>query len=271
MPTLDPGLERVLGALVKGLRELDVKFCVVGALVQELLLDTPPDMKTSDADVVILVANLDAFEAVKGGLASRGFSRTRGPHRLLYEGGGIADLLPYSHELAPGGKLELGPNTVMNMAGFDHAVDEAVHVTLDSGLRVPVVPLPLYALLKLVAYTDRKAQKDLEAVEHLFRNYAETDDRRWGLEYRGELIDFHYGPAYLLGQDGRKFRDDNVAKVVGPLLATLAEGAGEASADDDAEDEWKARREDLFLWYERGLNISGAENEEEGGVPPSLR
>lgn len=252
MPTLDPGLERVLSALVTGLREMEVKFSVVGALVQELLLDTPPDVKTNDADVVILVADLDAFKAVKEGLASRGFSQTRVPRLLVYEGGGIADILPYSRELAPEGRLELDPGTVINMAGFDHAVEEAIHVTLDSGLVVPVVPLPLYALLTLIAFTDRKAQKDVEAVEHLLRNYAETDDRRWGLEYRGTLIDFDYGSAYLLGLDGRKFNDDNVAKVVGPLLTTLSDGAGEA---DDAEETWKPRREDLLLWYQRGLGI----------------
>lgn len=259
MPKLDPGLERLLEALVNALREMHVRFCVVGALAQELLLDVPPDIRTNDADAVIVVADLEAFEEVKTRLEARGFARTRVSHRLTYKDGGIADILPYSRELAPGGKLQLGPDNVMNMAGFDHAVDEAVNVTLDSGLVVPIVPLPLYALLKLVAYTDRKAGKDINAVDHLLRNYAEDDDRRWGLEHRGELIDFDYGPAYLLGQDSRKFLDDEVAKVVGPLLVSLSEGVG---ADSDGDETWKARREDLFRWYQRGLGIGGDANDE---------
>jgi predicted nucleotidyltransferase len=254
MPRLDPVLERLLGALVRGLQELNVRFCVVGALVQELLLHTPPDVRTNDADVVILVADFEAFDAVKAGLERRGFSRTRIPHRLTYHEGGIADLVPYSRELAPDGKLELGPDTVMNTAGFDHAVEEALHVTLDSGPVVPIVPLPLYALLKLVAYSDRKAQKDIDALEHLLRYYAEDDDRRWGLEHRGDLIDFDYGPAYLLGLDGRTFLDEGVVKAVGPLLPTLSRGAGGDSGDDG---DGRARREDLFLWYQRGLGLDG--------------
>lgn len=260
MPSADPALEPALTALVEGLRALSVRFCIVGALVPELLLETKPDTRTNDADAVVLVADLAAFDAVKQDLASSGFSKTRMPHRLTYQDGGIVDILPYSQELAPDGTLRLPPDMVLNMAGFDRVIGAAVQVTLDSGLVVPVAPLALFALLKLVAYTDRKAEKDLAAVEHLLRHYAEDDDRRWGLEHRGELVEYDYGPAYLLGKDGTTFMGPDLVKVLQPLLATLsdearASGGVRARDDDDHDDEWKPRREDLFLWYRRGLEL----------------
>jgi len=40
MPTVDAAIEPALTALVNGLRELGVTFCIVGALVAELQLET---------------------------------------------------------------------------------------------------------------------------------------------------------------------------------------------------------------------------------------
>ena len=255
MPNIDPALAPVLTALVRGLRARGVPFCIIGALVPELLLETKPDVRTNDADAVVSVPDLAAFEAVKKGLAASGFFEARTPHRLSYREGGLVDILPYSHELAPDGLLRLPPARVINTAGFDRVVEAALEVTLDSGVVVPVTPLPLYALLKLVAYTDRKAEKDLDSVEHVLRHYAHDDDRRWGLEHEGELVEYDYGSAYLLGTDGMKFIDPDLIKTLEPLLVSLSEGGAGSPIRENEDHEWKPRREDLFLWYRRGLGL----------------
>ena len=254
MATIDPALEPVLSALVRGLRELGVPFCVVGALVPQLLLDTKPTSRTNDADVVVFVPDVAAFDAVKKGLASN-FSETPVPHRLRYAPGGLVDLLPYSHDLAPNGTLRLPPDLVLNMAGFDRVLEAAVEVRLDSGSVVPVTPLSLYALLKLVAYTDRTQQKDIEAVEHVLRFYADDDDRRWGLEHGDTLVDYDYGPAYLLGLDGAPFLDAALRRTLHPLLADLAEGSTVPPRAERDDYDWRPRREDLFHWYRLGLGL----------------
>ncbi len=251
MPALDPAVERVLTALVGGLRTLDVRFCVVGALVPELLLAERPAVRTNDADAVVMVADLAAFEAVKAGLVPAGFSPTRLAHRLGYAGGGVADLLPYGRELAPDGILRLAPDSRINLAGFECLSASAVDVALDSGLVVPVAPLPLFVLLKLVAYTDRRAEKDLEAVEHVLRHYAEDDDRRFGLESVDGLVPYECGPAYLAGLDGAEFPDATLRSLVGPLLEQL----GDAPSPSRDEDERRLPREELFAWYRRGLAL----------------
>ena len=257
MPSLDPALEPVVAALVHGLRALSVPFCIIGALVPELLLETRPESRTNDADVVVIVPDLAAFAEVKHHLAQEpyNFVETALPHRLRRRGGGLVDVIPYSRELSPDGVLRLEPDVVMNTAGLDRVIGAAIHVRLDSGVEIPVVPLRLFVLLKLVAYSDRNLTKDLEAVEHVLRHYANDDDRRWGLVYEEQLVEFDYGPAYLLGVDGKLFLGPELVATLTPVLAALSDastGMARRRIDDAA---WRPDFKDLLLWYRRGLGL----------------
>lgn len=208
----------VLVDLVRGLRALDVPFCLIGALVPELLLDVPPRRRTNDADATVVVTTLADFEELKARLDGFGFNQTRRPYRLERRGGGWVDLLPYSASIAPDDTLVLAPDLSFNMAGFRHVVPHAIDVSIAPELTVPVVPLPLYVLLKLVAFGDRKAPKDMASVLHCLRHYEADGDRRYGLDHDGEPVPFDRGRAYLLGLDGRPFHD---ATFIGAVTAVV--------------------------------------------------
>ena len=111
---------------------------------------------TNDADVTVIVQSLADFETLKNRLADFGFTRTRVPHRMQHRSGGLMDLLPFSESIAPDGRLQLEEGVVFNMAGFGQVVPNALPTVLDGGPTLPLAPLPLYALLKLVAFSDRK-------------------------------------------------------------------------------------------------------------------
>lgn len=250
MPKLDPAIERVLVALARGLRRLDVRFCVVGALVPDLLLKERPDQATLDADVVVFVPDLATFERVKSELV--GFQPTKYPYRLQHESGGRADILPYSEELARDGVLRLEPDYVFNMTGFDRVAGAIVEVTLDSGDIVPVVLVPLHVLLKLVAFTDRRLQKDIGGVLHCLRNYAEDDERRFGLEHEGTAVPYEYGSAYLVGVDARPLVEEKLRRLIGPLLDRLI--PPDVDADDD--EPYREQENRHYLrWFRAGLGI----------------
>lgn len=72
--------------------------------------------------------------------------------------GGLLDVLPYSESIAPNDRLELQDGFVFNMAGFRHVVPNAVPTTIDGGLTLPLAPLPLYAVLKLVAFSEQNSR-----------------------------------------------------------------------------------------------------------------
>ena len=210
MPRVDPIVVSALSDLARGLRALQIDFCIIGALVPELLLGAMPPRVTNDADATVILDSLADFEQLKERLAEFGFASTRLPYRLAHDDGGWVDLLPYSTTLAPTGHLDLARDLSFNMAGYEQVVPNAVQVVVAPDLTVPLVPLPLYVLLKLVAYGDRKEPKDLGSVLHCLRYYVEEDDRRYGLDYDGTPVPFEYTCAYL-GRDAQRFCDRSIA------------------------------------------------------------
>ncbi len=262
MPRIEPSLVPVVIDLERGLRELGIPFGIVGALVPELLLDARPRRMTNDADVTVTVDNLADFNALKDRLAAYGFTRTRVPHRMQHRDGGLLDLLPFSATIAPNGRLQLEDGVVFNMAGFSHVVPNAVSTQIEGGPILPLAPLPLYALLKLVAFSDRRAAKDLGGVLHCLEHYLEDDERRYGLDHGNEGVPFEYTGAYLLGTDGQRFLDAALSNTVRSVLARFDEpeadvvgiAAGERRRDL-IEDQHRAEIFELFRWYRLGTGL----------------
>ena len=264
MARIEPFLIPVVSDLVQGLREIGVDFCLVGALVPEILLNVRPRRMTNDVDVTVVVETLTDFERLKARLAAFGFSGTRLLYRLQHQTGGLLDLLPFSKAIAPDGRLDLGEDIIFNMAGFDQVVPNGVQVTIEGELTAPVAPLPLYVLLKLVAFSDRNAAKDLAGVLHCLEHYREDDDARYGLDYEGEAVPFEYTCAYLVGFDGRRFHDERLRETVRVVLdrfgspdadvvSLVARESGRLLEDQD-----RVTIFELFRWFRLGggLNCS---------------
>ncbi|MCI0621182.1 MAG: hypothetical protein L0387_05855 [Acidobacteria bacterium] len=258
MARIEPFLIPVISDLVRGLREIRVDFCLVGALVPELLLNVRPRRMTNDVDVTVVVESLADFERVKDRLAAFGFSGARLPYRLQHQTGGLLDLLPFSKAIAPDGRLDLGEDIIFNMAGFDQVVPNAVQVTIEGEVTVPVAPLPLYVLLKLVAFSDRKAAKDLAGVLHCLEHYREDDEARYGLDYNGEAVPFEHTCAYLVGFDGRRFHDQRLRETVRVVLDRFNDPAADLVslvARENGrfiEDQDRITVFELFRWFRLG-------------------
>lgn len=262
MARIEPTLLPVLADLERGLRELGVPFGIVGALVPELLLDARPARMTNDADALVVVQTLGEFDALKDELALYGFERTRVIHRMRHSSGGLLDILPYSESIAPGGRLQFDVDVVFNTAGFQYVVPHAVPTPIEGGPTLPLAPLPLYALLKLVAFSDRRAPKDLGGVLHCLEHYLEDDERRYGVEFDGAGVPYDYTCAYLLGIDARPLLDASISHTVTGVLewfddpdahvvGIAATESGRTWVDDDR----RADVFELFRWYRRGMGL----------------
>ena len=262
MPRVDaPSLMRVVVDLERGLRELGIPFGIVGALVPELLLDVQPPRKTNDVDVAVVVEGLEDFDLLKGRLADYGFTRTRRPHRLDHRNGGWADILPLNEAIARDG-LELEDGVVLNMAGFGHVVPNAVPIAIEGGPTLPVAPLPLHVLLKLVAFSDREASKDLASVLHCLEHYLEDDVRRYGVDHDGEGVLYEYTGAYVVGEDARPFLDEALTGSVKDVLnrfdnpdATIIGDVARETGRLIVEDEYRLEIFEFFRWYRLGTGL----------------
>ncbi len=121
---------------------------------------------------------------------------------------------------------------------------------------------PLYALLKLVAFSDRKQSKDLTGVFHCLQHYLEGDERRYGVDHQGEGVPYEYTCAYLLGADGRRFLDkplrDAVTGVLdrfsdpdADVIGVIAREKGWVLIEDDE----RAQIFEHFRWYRLGTDL----------------
>ena len=262
MPRLDPILVPVVFDLERGLRELGVPFGIVGALVPELLLNVRPHRMTNDVDVAVVVESLADFDLLKGRLADYGFTRTRWPHRLQHRDGGWVDILPISEAIARGG-LELEEGLVMNMAGFGHVVPSAVSIPIEGGPTLPLAPLPLYVLLKLVAFSDRNEPNDLASVLHCLQHYFEDDERRYGVDHDDEGVPYEYTGAYVVGVDAQPFLDEPLSEAVKAVLdrfddqdaAVIGAVARETGRFIVVEDEHRLEIFEIFRWYRLGTGL----------------
>ena len=127
---------------------------------------------------------------------------------------------------------------------------------------LPVVPLPLYVLLKLVSFDDRKAPKDLASVLHCLRYYLHDDERRYLAEHAGAGVPFEYAGAYWLGADGQTIHEPSARSggesVLGRFAHPDAEAVGIVARERGRYDVDEQERTDIFehfRWYRLGLDI----------------
>lgn len=116
---------------------------------------------------------------------------------------------------------------MLNVAGFEEALESSVLVELEEGLTVRVASVPGLALLKLAAWADRgrNNNKDADDLYRLLTAYADTGntDRLYGpelylLEDAG--FDMEMAGAELLGRDVASIGSSQAVKQAQSLLAS---------------------------------------------------
>jgi predicted nucleotidyltransferase len=160
---------------------------------------------TRDIDLVIALdlAELCAFSSE---LKKQGWTQERGrEHRWRAPKRSIVDLLPAGPKLRATKQI-VWPESqfAMSLVGFEHVFTRSVPVTFSSGVQLKVIPPPVIALLKIIAYTDdqQRRHKDLLDLKSLLLRYEALSDRIFSDEvFAAELDDIEYASAFLLGSD----------------------------------------------------------------------
>ncbi|WP_345817095.1 nucleotidyl transferase AbiEii/AbiGii toxin family protein (plasmid) [Paraburkholderia sp. PREW-6R] len=219
--------------------QLQTDFVVAGATARDLTLwhvyGIQAERRTFDVDVAISVVNWDAHAALVELLRATGYftPSSRDQHAMTFEDPDVGppvplDLVPFGGVEAPEGEIAWPPkgDFIMNVLGFREAVDTAIRIDVGEGVVVPVVALPALAILKMLAWHDRRlrANKDAFDLLLLLRNYlkAGNGERIWTVA--GDLLetydfDVDLAASALLGRDARAIaRPETLAAVI-PLLA----------------------------------------------------
>lgn len=183
---LDPITVDVLCAVDSAARDLAIDYFVAGAMARDIVLlnvlgfDTL--RATRDIDLAVNVSSWDQFDALKARLIdSHGFSTGNGAaQRVYYASVYPVDLVPFGGIVEDDGNISWPPDSaiVMNVLGYDEALDSTLKVEVRPGTVIPVASLASLAMLKVFAWIDRghRDRKDALDLALLLRRYADTID-----------------------------------------------------------------------------------------------
>ena len=219
--------------LVLGVAESQsMKPILVGGLASELatwtLKNPPPARVTYDADFAIRMDTWNQFNSLKDGLVGKGFNPDLHIEHRLELGKTIVDILPYGPGIASGEKVQWPrAGQSLTITGFEEACAHPVESVLGADLRVRHVTVPGLALLKIMAFLDRKQKGDPKHkhdagdLRYWMKNHAtEADEgRRYDLVQHGITdVEFTEAGAAILGMDVSDLASESAHKKVGAFL-----------------------------------------------------
>ena len=192
------------------------RLFIVGAQARDLILQhaygLPIHRATNDIDFGIVVENWVEFTKVREKLiASEKFKAHKiMKQRLVHESSLLIDLVPFGDLEDPIGQIAWPPDfsIVMSTIGFREAYDNSIVVRIAEDLTVKVASLAGLALLKIVAWDDRRFERDAQDLGLIMRRYMDAGNADRVYTEVGDCIDllndqFDYDKvsARILGRD----------------------------------------------------------------------
>ena len=208
-----------LAELIRDLRTVAPAWepLLVGAMARDLLLyyayEIPVARGTEDVDLGFAVSDWDDFTALRAALIASTYFEPdkRVAHKIFHRGHREIDLIPFGGVEQPDGSIAWPPRgeEVMTVVGYREALASAMDVKLPENQRVLVVSLPMLAVLKLVAWSERHTaapRKDAADLLLILKNYLDAGNQQCLYEEAFHLLedsnfDYERAGAWLVGQD----------------------------------------------------------------------
>jgi predicted nucleotidyltransferase len=141
------------------------------------------------------------------------FQKTSIHHRLVHKATEVeVDLVPFGNISDSQQLIRWPDDNTMSVLGLEEAW---VHAEVEeiAGVEVRLPPLPIIVALKLLAWDERREQKDLDDVVSILQNY-QADDRIYDELYdelAAEEVKLEAGAVVLIGRDIQKFYQESPA------------------------------------------------------------
>ena len=207
---------------------------IVGAQARDLFLqyiyDLPVHRATNDIDFGIVVENWNKFTKLRDNLI---VDKKFQPHRtmrqrLVHESGLLIDLVPFGDLEEVSGQISWPPDfsIVMSTVGFREAYDHSIEVRITDDLIVRVASLSGLSLMKIVAWDDRRFERDAQDLGLIMRHYldAGNQDRIYSeqgdcFDLLNEEFDYEKASARILGRDVGRLLTDTSRPICVRVLA----------------------------------------------------
>jgi predicted nucleotidyltransferase len=237
----------LLGALIGRINAIagDTPYLLAGATARDLLLQAAHGIDTrratKDVDLAFLVDTWDEYLDLHARLLASGdFSGLPKDelHKLRFRGDLQVDVLPFGAIERPDRTIAWPPDgdTIMTMFGFREAHQASITVVLPPDERVQVVSLPALAILKFIAWQNRRLEqpgKDAHDLIVILRAYLEAGNEERFYDEADGLIEFdtnfdiELGGAWLLGRDMTSLLDVSGHERIARIIADEADENGQ--------------------------------------------
>nr|WP_175802784.1 nucleotidyl transferase AbiEii/AbiGii toxin family protein [Burkholderia anthina] len=238
---LEPAALALLQAVGAACTRLDAAFVVAGATARDILMwhvhGIRPVRATRDVDVAVCAVSWPFHAQLVDALVATGQFAHAPKHqqKLLFDNGTQGfrtelDLVPFGPLETPPGAIAWPPGGefVLNVLGFQEAVDTALPVSVGAGVVVPVTSLPALVLLKLLAWKDRRARQNSDAYDLLFllTHFHDAGNRERIWDVAPDLVELHgFQPelaAALLARDAKRIALPHTYDAIHTLLSDEA-------------------------------------------------
>ena len=227
----------------------DVPFFLAGAMARDLLLQygygIDTGRETRDVDLALMFPDWETFERLRARLiAGNRFSPIGAVHhKLLFAGFVEVDLIPFGAVERADRSIALPPNGgfVMSVFGFREAFGATAPVRLPQGQEIRVVSLPGLAVLKLMAWEERRLsqpRKDAFDLALVLQTYLDAGNHERLYTEAAHLLDradfdFELAGGWLLGHDMAKLLPQSARPMVEDLLSRESDPRGAARLAGD--------------------------------------
>ncbi|MFQ5867393.1 MAG: hypothetical protein ACE5IT_05300 [bacterium] len=217
---------------------LGIPFFIIGALARDVILEHCHNIKapgmTNDIDLGIKVEGWEQFNNLIDTLIKTGkFEKTREKQRIRFNEV-LIDIVPFGKVSDNEYRISWPPEheLIMSILGFDEVYQYSIIIRLsrDPILDVKLPSLPGLAILKLLSWKDKYAEREKDAEDLLFimNNYehAGNFERLYDNELQlleGEKFDNKIASIRLLGRDMARICSEDTLNSIRQILSEETE------------------------------------------------
>ncbi len=198
---------KLLTAVIPALKTAGIDYFAIGAFARDVTMlakghTSPPERKTKDVDLAVMVGSLDEYEQLKEAISALpDFEQDEKlPYRFIFQKAYELDFLPFGDIANEKGQVELlGKNAfTLDMPGLDLVQPFAETIETEEGLTLNVSSLSGIVLLKLLAWQDDPGrEKDIHDIAYILKNFMSL---HWEEIAAEDLLDFYADEKNLFEQ-----------------------------------------------------------------------
>lgn len=225
--------KQVIIALKKVVDSLKMPMVIVGAGARLLIFDRRYNISgrtTKDWDIAVKLDSWFDYKKLSDRLTQgqdRCFKTTHTPHKFIHIATGIeVDIIPFGKIGEPHESLKWPDGNQMNLLGLEEALENAM-IEIIQDLEIRIVNAPAFLVLKLIAWSDRQADKDINDINFILENYNKNGhfDERIYDELIDEIsegkFDFQDAVIVLLTRDIRQIFPDEIITRLDEILSQI--------------------------------------------------